>query len=94
MSSLDSVLNSLSAVTMEDFVKRNKKFKNFTKTKDLLVSRLLTFFWGLVSIILAFFVENISNNVLIAINKISSLVNGPIIGVFLLGIFTRNIKVR
>ena len=92
MSSLDSVLNSLSAVTMEDFVKRNKKFKNFTKTKDLLVSRLLTFFWGLVSIILAFFVENISNNVLIAINKISSLVNGPIIGVFLLGILTRNIN--
>ena len=28
MSSLDSVLNSLSAVTMEDFVKRNRNLKN------------------------------------------------------------------
>ena len=33
MSSLDSVLNSLSAVTMEDFVKRNRNLKNLTGKK-------------------------------------------------------------
>ena len=35
MSSLDSVLNSLSAVTMEDFVKRNKILNYFSKKNNL-----------------------------------------------------------
>ena len=92
MSSLDSVLNSLSAVTMEDFVKRNKILNYFSKKNNLFFSRLITFFWGVVAIILAFYVEDISNNVLIAINKIGSLINGPIIGVFSLGILTKKVN--
>ena len=92
MSSLDSVLNSLSAVTMEDFIKRIKNLKNLSSSNDLLLSRIVTFFWGLLAIILAFYVEEISSNVLIAINKIGSLINGPIIGVFLLGILTKKIN--
>ena len=43
------------------------------------------------AIILAFYVEDISSNVLVAINKIGSLINGPIIGVFALGILTKKI---
>ena len=35
MSSLDSVLNSLSAVTMEDFIKRNRKFKKLSEKNNL-----------------------------------------------------------
>jgi SSS family solute:Na+ symporter len=92
MSSLDSVLNSLSAVTMEDFVKRNRNLKNLTRKNNLFISRLITLFWGSLAIILAFYVEDISSNVLIAINKIGSLINGPIIGVFALGILTKKIN--
>ena len=92
MSSLDSVLNSLSAVTMEDFVKRNKNFRSLSEKNNLFVSRVITLFWGSLAIILAFYVEDISSNVLIAINKIGSLINGPIIGVFALGILTKKIN--
>ena len=46
---------------------------------------------GKVAIFLAFHVENISNNVLVAINKIGSLINGPVLGVFILGLLTKNI---
>ena len=91
MSSLDSVLNSLSAVTMEDFIKRNRKFKKLSEKNNLFFSRIITLFWGLLAIILAFYVEDISSNVLVAINKIGSLINGPIIGVFALGILTKKI---
>ena len=92
MSSLDSVLNSLSAVTMEDFVKRIKTFRYLSEKNNLFISRVITLFWGSLAIILAFYVEDISSNVLIAINKIGSLINGPIIGVFTLGILTKKIN--
>ena len=91
MSSLDSVLNSLSAVTMEDFVKKVNRFKNISEKESIFLSRFFTFFWGTVAIFLAFHVENISNNVLVAINKIGSLINGPVLGVFILGLLTKNI---
>ena len=90
MSSLDSVLNSLSAVTMEDFIKRKKFFTYLSNKQNLFLSRIVTLIWGMLAIALAFHVEEISSNVLIAINKIGSLINGPIIGVFLLGILTKH----
>ena len=92
MSSLDSVLNSLSAVTIEDFVKKVNRFKNISEKESVFLSRFFTFFWGTVAIFLAFHVENISNNVLVAINKIGSLINGPVLGVFILGLLTKNIE--
>ena len=65
MSSLDSVLNSLSAVTMEDFVKRIKTCLDIFQKKILFVSRVITLFWGSLAIILAFYGEDISSNVLL-----------------------------
>lgn len=89
MSSLDSVFNSLSAVTMEDFLESSSKRNNWTEKKKIFISRLATFLWGILSLILAFHVESISPNVLVAINKIGSLINGPVLGVFLLGLFSK-----
>ena len=86
MSSIDSVLNSLSAVTMEDFLKNLNKNKPWSPEKELFYSRICTFFWGLIAIILSFYVDDIASTVLEAINKIGSLINGPILGVFLLGL--------
>ena len=88
MSSIDSVLNSLSATTMEDFLKNLNKNQPWSARKELFYSRVCTFFWGLIALILSFFVDNIASTVLEAINKVGSLINGPILGVFLLGIFT------
>ncbi len=88
MSSLDSVLNSLSATTMEDYVRRFRG-QPLSDVQELWISRLLTVFWGALTLSLAFYVEDIAPTVLESINKIGSLINGPILGVFTLGIFTR-----
>tara|TARA_B100000989_G_scaffold297789_1_gene284701 strand:+ start:1673 stop:3280 length:1608 start_codon:yes stop_codon:yes gene_type:complete len=85
MSSIDSVINSLSATTMEDFLKRFNKQK-WSLKKELLLSRIITLFWGIILIFLTFHVEDISTNVLVAINKVSSLINGPVLGVFIVGL--------
>ena len=92
MSSIDSVLNSLSAVTMEDIVIRFKLNQHWSEKKNLFMSRLITFLWGGLAILMAFFVDDVSSNVLIAINKIGSLINGPILGVFLLGVLTKTVS--
>ncbi len=88
MSSLDSVINSLSAVTMEDFVFRFRK-RSFSARQELWCSRALTLFWGLLTLTMAFFVGDIASTVLEAINIIGSLINGPILGVFAIGILSR-----
>lgn len=91
MSSLDSVINSLSATTMEDFVRRFHRGE-WTEHRELVLSRWLTVFWGMVTLVMAFFVGDIAPTVLEAINKIGSLANGPILAVFTLGFLTRSVR--
>lgn len=87
MSSLSSTVNSLSAVTMEDFVKR---FKPGMSDKTYVMnSRLLSLFWGLVCLFFAFFAGNIEGTVIEVINKISSVFYGPILAAFMLAILTK-----
>lgn len=88
MSSLDSVINSLSAATMEDFVFRFHHGR-WSERRELWVSRIITLLWGSVTLVFAFFVGDIADTVLEAINIIGSLVNGPILAVFSLGLLTR-----
>jgi len=88
MSSLDSALNSLSATTMEDFVVRFRG-RPLPPKAELLTSRLLTAAWGVATLALSFLVGDIAPTVLESINKIGSLANGPILGVFALGLFWR-----
>ena len=87
MSSLSSTVNSLSAVTMEDFVKRFKP--NMSDSTYVLNSRLLSLFWGLVCLFFAFFAGNIEGTVIEVINKISSVFYGPILAAFILAIITK-----
>ncbi|MEM8563754.1 MAG: sodium:solute symporter [Pseudomonadota bacterium] len=89
MSSLDSVINSLSATTMEDFVRRFHRGETWSDTRELIYARLLTALWGVVTLVLAFYVDDIADTVLVAINKIGSLINGPVLAVFALGILTK-----
>ena len=91
MSSLDSVINSLSATTMEDFVYRFVPRK-WSPARELFWSRLITVGWGVFTLLLSFHVEDIAPTVLEAINKIGSLANGPVLAVFALGLFTRKVR--
>lgn len=86
MSSLDSVINSLSASTMDDFVRRFRGNKDWDDATELTYSRLLTVFWGAATLIMSFFVADIATTILVAINKVGSLINGPVLAVFALGI--------
>ena len=45
--------------------------------------------WGSMALALSFYVGDIASTVIVAINKIGSLMNGPVLGTFLLGIFTK-----
>lgn len=91
MSSLDSVLNSLSATTMEDFVVRFKQTP-FTQHQEIWLSRAVTTAWGAITLLMAFFVGDIAPTVLEAINKIGSLANGSILAVFVLALCKRKLS--
>jgi Na+/proline symporter len=88
MSSIDSVLNSLSAASLEDFVKPRVK-RPLSDAQTLIVARVLTALWGILTLGFTFLVGDIADTVIVAINKIGSLINGPILGVFLLGLLTQ-----
>jgi SSS family transporter len=91
MSSLDSTLNALSALGMQDIVRRYVK-RELSDRMELVISKLLTVFWGTVCIFFAFFVGGISDTIIESINKIGSLVNGPLLAVFVMGMLTRRVN--
>ncbi len=93
MSSLDSVLNALSATTMEDLVRRFRR-EPLPEHAEFLLAKGLTVFWGAVTVAMAFVVDDIAASVLIAINKIGSLINGPLLAVFVVGLLTRRVDQR
>ncbi|WP_372367279.1 sodium:solute symporter [Candidatus Uabimicrobium sp. HlEnr_7] len=94
MSSLDSTINSLSATTMRDIVERFFVKEPLSEENQLFISRSLTVFWGVVCVIFSFFVGNIGDSIIEAINKIGSLANGSILATFLLAILTRRANGR
>ncbi len=92
MSSLDSALNSLSASTMEDFIK--PKYQNLSDKELLLYSKIITLLWGIACTTFAFFSSDISKTVIESINKIGSIFYGPIAAIFILGIFFKRVISR
>ncbi len=89
MSSLDSTINSLSALTIRDVVERFRAAGPLDERGMLRWGRLITVGWGILCMTFAFFVGDISPSIIEAINKIGSLVNGPVLATFLLAILTR-----
>ena len=87
MSSLSSTVNSLSAVFMEDYLKRFKP--NWIKGNYVFLSRGISLFWGLLCLGLAFFAGNIEGTVIEVINKIGSIFFGPILAIFILAIWSK-----
>ena len=87
MSSLDSGLNSLSAVTIRDFYARFFK-PDASEAHYLSASRWATVFWGVYATIFAYFAGNLGP-VIEVINKIGSYFYGALLGVFFLAIFSR-----
>jgi SSS family solute:Na+ symporter len=90
MSSIDSALNSLSAATYQDFlVKMFPKLDKIDDKCQILLSRLLTIFWGIVATVFALHMIGGSETVLELVNKIGSAFYGPILATFWLGMLTK-----
>jgi SSS family transporter len=89
MSSIDSALNSLSAVTLHDFELNEKHIKG---AKEIRLSQITTIFWGIAIILFAFMVGAIADTVIEAINKIGSAFYGPVLAVFLAGALHKRIS--
>ncbi len=89
MSSLDSVINSLSAVSMEDFVKSTSWGNTLSDQQELWLCRCFTITWGGMAVLGSFWVGDIASTVIVAVNKIGSVTNGPVLAVFLIGLLSR-----
>lgn len=88
MSSIDSALNSLSAVTLHDFELNEK---HTLGSKEICLGQLTTVLWGIAIIAFAFMVSSIADTVIEAINKIGSAFYGPVLAVFLAGALHKRI---
>lgn len=87
ISSLDSDLNCLSAIFMEDYYKR--LFPNSSEKKRLFMSKFFVLLAGVGAILVALcYVKMGSKGVLGTVFTLYSIFSGGIVGIFLLGIFT------
>ena len=89
MSSLSSVVNSLSAVLVEDYVRLTGK--ELEKERYVFWSRVTVFFWGIVIVVLSIYAGDIAPTVIEAINKVGSVFYGPILAIFLLAILFKKV---
>tara|TARA_R110002126_G_scaffold291790_1_gene458445 strand:+ start:27353 stop:28999 length:1647 start_codon:yes stop_codon:yes gene_type:complete len=90
MSSLSSTVNSLSAVTVEDFFNRGEKKLN-TK-KYMMISKGSVVFWGVVCIASAFLFGGSKSAVIEIINAIGSVFYGPVLVTFFLAFFSKKVN--
>jgi SSS family transporter len=86
MSAYSSTLNSLTAVTMEDFVTPHV---SIPQERYVTMSKYMLLAWGILTMALAFFTGKIAATAIEAINKIGSLSYGSMLGIFLLTIVPR-----
>lgn len=94
MSSLDSAINSLSAVTMQDFYRVYVRPKA-SERHYLVVSKLLALFWGAFCILAALgfaaATESARATTIVLINAVGSLLYGPILAAFFIAVATKTV---
>ena len=90
MSSLSSTVNSLSAVSVEDFFNRGKQ--KLTQKKYMQISKYAVVFWGIVCIAFSFLFGGNKSTVIEIINAIGSVFYGPVLVTFLLAIFSKKVN--
>ncbi|MBT8365187.1 MAG: sodium:proline symporter, partial [Deltaproteobacteria bacterium] len=86
-----STLNALSALSLEDIIKGFAK-RDLSARTELVMSKMLTVFWGSVCLVFSFYVGDVSQTVIESINKIGSLINGPLLAVFVMGMLSRRVN--
>jgi Na+/proline symporter len=87
---MSSSLNSIAATAVNDLYKPIRSQRS--DEHYLKVSHILTLVWGVVQIGVALAVRNQPGSALSNALSVSSLINGPILGVFLVGTFLRRVS--
>ena len=86
LSTVSSAINSLAAVTLEDYI---KSFVTVREESETLILKALAFAYGVGCLLLTFLVEYLGAGVLQASLTIFGVVGGPLLGLFSLGMMTR-----
>lgn len=92
MSSLSSTVNSLSAVTVEDFFNRGARKGTFSSKQYMFISKGAVVFWGVVCIAASFLFGGSKSAVIEIINAIGSVFYGPVLVTFLLAFFSKKVN--
>lgn len=87
---MSSSLNSIAATAVNDLYRPFAPER--TDKHYLKVSRVLTLVWGAVQIAVAFAIREVNRSALDQALSIASLINGPVLGVFLIGTFLRRVS--
>ncbi|XP_054711313.1 putative sodium-dependent multivitamin transporter [Uloborus diversus] len=87
LSTMSSMVNSLTTVTVEDFFRPMCAKRGMTDAYATFVAKLITLVYGGIGLVLTFVVASFGN-VLQASTIVYGLVAGPTLGVFLLGVLT------
>lgn len=90
MSSTASGLNALASTTTIDIYKRNLQVEK-TEKHYLNASKLFTLFWGIVAILFAC-IGTLFENLIQLVNIIGSIFYGTVLGIFLVGIYSKRIQ--
>ena len=92
MSSIDSAMNALSAATYEDFLTPLfPRLSNLSRRWQMFLSKLLTVLWGVFSTAFALTLIRSPETVIEIVNRIGSAFYGPILAVFVMGMFVRRV---
>ena len=94
MSTVSAGVNSLTSATLCDFYQTLSKPESLTEKSLLSKSRWFTLFYGVLVTGFAFFISTMKSNLVQSVNTIIALVGGPMLGLFLLGIFTKKADTR
>jgi len=87
---MSSSLNSIAATTVNDLYRPFRQ--RLSDAHYLKVSHWLTLLWGVVQIGVALLVRHKERSALDQALSIASLINGPVLGVFLVGVFLRRVS--
>jgi SSS family transporter len=87
---MSSSLNAIAATFVNDL------YKPLRPSRDdrhyLKASHVLTLIWGVVQIAVAYFARHLNRSALDLALSVASLINGPVLGVFLVGTFLRRVS--
>lgn len=94
MSTVSAGVNSLTSATLCDFYQRLTPPERVNEKRLIVNARWLTLLYGVLVTAAAFGISAMKTNLVESVNSIIGLVGGPLLGLFLLGVFTKKVDSR